>query len=165
MERVWCHCCVIRAEISRRPSLLRSRCLGAKNIPFAPTAGATPHGAIVATQALSFTTSRTIRRNCITWRRIRNMNRRSRRCEKCCTAIIRPPRPARKLPIVLLLALAIGCASKKEPPPTAVPETGVVAILPDKHSFFIAGTTERLIPWGFNYDRDFMSRLLEDYWE
>jgi hypothetical protein len=34
----------------------------------------------------------------------------------------------------------------------------------DKHSFVLATSGQRFVPWGFNYDRDARSRLLEDYW-
>ena len=34
----------------------------------------------------------------------------------------------------------------------------------DKHSFVFAKSGRRFVPWGFNYDRDHRSRLLEDYW-
>ncbi|HEY7159116.1 MAG TPA: cellulase family glycosylhydrolase [Gemmataceae bacterium] len=34
----------------------------------------------------------------------------------------------------------------------------------DKRSFVLAKSGRRFVPWGFNYDRDARSRLLEDYW-
>jgi hypothetical protein len=34
----------------------------------------------------------------------------------------------------------------------------------DKRSFVFAGSGQRFVPWGFNYDRDHSGRLLEDYW-
>ena len=40
-----------------------------------------------------------------------------------------------------------------------------IAVAPDEHGFVYAGTQQRFVPWGFNYDRDFQSRLIEDYWE
>jgi hypothetical protein len=39
-----------------------------------------------------------------------------------------------------------------------------VRISEDKHSFVLAKSGQRFVPWGFNYDRDQRSRLLEDYW-
>ncbi len=39
-----------------------------------------------------------------------------------------------------------------------------VQIARDKHSFFLADSGRRFIPWGFNYDHDANGRLLEDYW-
>jgi len=35
----------------------------------------------------------------------------------------------------------------------------------NKHGFVRASSGGQFIPWGFNYDRDYKSRLLEDYWE
>jgi hypothetical protein len=35
----------------------------------------------------------------------------------------------------------------------------------NKHGFVRASSGRPFIPWGFNYDRDYKSRLLEDYWE
>lgn len=35
----------------------------------------------------------------------------------------------------------------------------------DKRGFVSAASGRRFVPWGFNYDRDYRSRLLEDYWE
>jgi len=40
-----------------------------------------------------------------------------------------------------------------------------IAVAPDSRGFVYAGTSGRFVPWGFNYDRDFASRLIEDYWE
>lgn len=34
-----------------------------------------------------------------------------------------------------------------------------------KRGFVSAASGRRFIPWGFNYDRDYKMRLLEDYWE
>lgn len=39
-----------------------------------------------------------------------------------------------------------------------------IRISEDKHSFIFAKSGQRFVPWGFNYDRDHRSRLLEDYW-
>jgi hypothetical protein len=33
-----------------------------------------------------------------------------------------------------------------------------------KRGFRFAGTERAFVPWGFNYDRDYKSRLIEDYW-
>jgi hypothetical protein len=35
----------------------------------------------------------------------------------------------------------------------------------DQSHFVYDGTSERVVVWGFNYDRDDAGRLLEDYWE
>ncbi|MEX0937818.1 MAG: cellulase family glycosylhydrolase [Pirellulales bacterium] len=39
-----------------------------------------------------------------------------------------------------------------------------IAISDDGKSFVLAGSGERFVPWGFNYDHDREGRLLEDYW-
>jgi beta-glucosidase/6-phospho-beta-glucosidase/beta-galactosidase len=39
-----------------------------------------------------------------------------------------------------------------------------IRISEDKRSFVFAKSGQRFVPWGFNYDRDHRSRLLEDYW-
>src|ERR1035437_7488811 len=40
-----------------------------------------------------------------------------------------------------------------------------IKVSKDKHGFVCASSGQKFIPWGFNYDRDYKSRLLEDYWE
>ena len=35
----------------------------------------------------------------------------------------------------------------------------------DKRSFITANSKQPFVAWGFNYDRDYKSRLLEDYWD
>ena len=40
-----------------------------------------------------------------------------------------------------------------------------IKVSKDKHGFVCASSGSQFIPWGFNYDRDYKSRLLEDYWE
>jgi dienelactone hydrolase len=40
-----------------------------------------------------------------------------------------------------------------------------IEVAKDKHGFVCASSGQKFIPWGFNYDRDYKSRLLEDYWE
>lgn len=40
-----------------------------------------------------------------------------------------------------------------------------VEVAPDGRCFRLAGSNERFIPWGFNYDHDETGRLLEDYWD
>ena len=41
----------------------------------------------------------------------------------------------------------------------------LVQIAKDKHSFILADSGRRFIPWGFNYDHDAEGRLIEDYWD
>src|SRR4051812_15657145 len=64
----------------------------------------------------------------------------------------------------LLLLIALGCASTKESVVTA-PQRGGITVASDRRGFDYVGTNKRFVPWGFNYDRDFNSRLIEDYWE
>ena len=40
-----------------------------------------------------------------------------------------------------------------------------IKVSKDKHGFVCASSGQKFIPWGFNYDRDYKSRLLEDYWD
>ena len=40
-----------------------------------------------------------------------------------------------------------------------------IGVSKDKQGFVCASSGRQFIPWGFNYDRDYKSRLLEDYWE
>ena len=40
-----------------------------------------------------------------------------------------------------------------------------IGVSKDKKGFVCASSGRQFIPWGFNYDRDYKSRLLEDYWE
>ena len=40
-----------------------------------------------------------------------------------------------------------------------------VQVAPDHKGFVLEQTKAPFRPWGFNYDRDYKSRLLEDYWE
>ncbi len=40
-----------------------------------------------------------------------------------------------------------------------------IAVSKDKTGFVLESTGKPFRPWGFNYDRDSASRLLEDYWE
>jgi hypothetical protein len=40
-----------------------------------------------------------------------------------------------------------------------------IQVAKDKHSFVLADSGRRFIPWGFNYDHDADGRLIEDYWD
>ena len=39
-----------------------------------------------------------------------------------------------------------------------------VAVAPDHHHFTLEPSHKPFNVWGFNYDRDYKMRLLEDYW-
>src|ERR1051325_8089559 len=40
-----------------------------------------------------------------------------------------------------------------------------IKVSSNRRSFVEARSGQAFVPWGFNYDRDYKSRLLEDYWE
>jgi dienelactone hydrolase len=48
-------------------------------------------------------------------------------------------------------------------PPSAGQEW--IEVSKDKRGFSGAASGRQFVPWGFNYDRDYKMRLLEDYWE
>jgi hypothetical protein len=60
------------------------------------------------------------------------------------------------------LAIAVGVLLSISRP--AWGEMDWIRVSEDKHSFVLAQSGQRFVPWGFNYDRDQRSRLLEDYW-
>lgn len=47
----------------------------------------------------------------------------------------------------------------------ALPALERVEVDPSGRGFVLAGSGQGFTPWGFNYDHDEASRLLEDYWE
>jgi dienelactone hydrolase len=51
------------------------------------------------------------------------------------------------------------------PAVVAAPKLGWLGVSKDRRGFVHAATGKPFTPWGFNYDRDYKSRLLEDYWE
>jgi hypothetical protein len=69
------------------------------------------------------------------------------------------------LPLLLSLVFSFGCAH-----PAKGPRLGWIKTAPDGSGFVVASTTlsnaeaRPFRPWGFNYDRDYKMRLLEDYW-
>jgi hypothetical protein len=66
----------------------------------------------------------------------------------------------------LLLAGGTGLRAKSWPT-NAWAGSGLdwIKVSRNKHGFVSASSGQRFIPWGFNYDRDYRFRLLEDYWE
>src|SRR5262245_20308118 len=42
--------------------------------------------------------------------------------------------------------------------------SGLIRVAADGRHFEIAGSEQRFVPWGFNYDHDAGGRLLEEYW-
>lgn len=65
------------------------------------------------------------------------------------------------------LAIAVGILLSISEPALArdaESEMEWIQVSENKHSFVFAKSGRRFVPWGFNYDRDHHSRLLEDYW-
>ncbi|MGD0090810.1 MAG: cellulase family glycosylhydrolase [Planctomycetota bacterium] len=60
------------------------------------------------------------------------------------------------------LALLALCAAGQ---PLDAAELEWLTVSKDGQSFVGAASGARFVAWGFNYDRDYKSRLLEDYWE
>ncbi len=71
-------------------------------------------------------------------------------------------------PIILALLASMGLGRSvqaQEPGVISVPRRLDRITLSADHSHFVrAGTTDRFVVWGFNYDHDDSGRLLEDYW-
>lgn len=57
---------------------------------------------------------------------------------------------------LFVIALTAGCAADRRERP---------AISPDGKAFVLAPSQRTFIPRGFNYDRDYRMRLLEEYWD
>jgi hypothetical protein len=58
-----------------------------------------------------------------------------------------------------MAAVVLGSCAATAPPLERV------AVDPSGRGFVLAGSGQPFTPWGFNYDHDDASRLLEDYWE
>jgi hypothetical protein len=71
---------------------------------------------------------------------------------------VKPPRFRRLLACAALAAAAWHAAVAAAAP------MPFVEVTPDGRSFRLAGAERPFAPWGFNYDHDDRSRLLEDYW-
>ena len=71
-------------------------------------------------------------------------------------------RPPRISPAALfaIFVLAVGGAAAR-----GAEAMAKIVVSPDGSHFVEAGSARKFIPWGFNYDRDYQHRLLEDYWE
>ena len=68
--------------------------------------------------------------------------------------------------IVSSALIGAACPARAREPRVAPPPRKLDRIRPseDGKHFVREGTTDRFVPWGFNYDRDDSGRLLEDYW-
>jgi hypothetical protein len=67
-----------------------------------------------------------------------------------------------------VFVLAQGAGLRAESRGTTAPAKRAldwIKVSRNKHGFVCASSGRPFIPWGFNYDRDYKSRLLEDYWE
>jgi hypothetical protein len=62
-------------------------------------------------------------------------------------------------PIICLAGLV---AARFQEPATPLDR---IIVATDQKSFALATTGARFVPWGFNYDHDENSRLIEEYWE
>jgi len=49
--------------------------------------------------------------------------------------------------------------------PTTSAPLPFIKLSPDRATFIRASASEKITPWGLNYDRDHKLRLLEDYWD
>ena len=68
--------------------------------------------------------------------------------------------------VVFSALIGAACPARAQEPRVASPPRKLERIRPseDGKHFVREGTTDRFVPWGFNYDRDDSGRLLEDYW-
>jgi hypothetical protein len=79
------------------------------------------------------------------------------------TTRLRMPRP---LLVAVLSCLAPGPSRAPADEPKADrPPMERVRVADDRKGFVLAESGKPFTPWGFNYDHDEKSRLLEDYWE
>jgi hypothetical protein len=60
---------------------------------------------------------------------------------------------------ILIVALSV-CASS-----LCAGEMERVRVSKDKTHFVLEPSGRKFVPWGFNYDRDYKMRLIEDYWD
>jgi hypothetical protein len=67
--------------------------------------------------------------------------------------------------IVCLGMLPLTPSARAADPATARGGMDWIAIAKNQPGFQCVPSGRRFIPWGFNYDRDYKSRLLEDYWQ
>ncbi len=84
----------------------------------------------------------------------------------------RPRSPRQTLRLAVLPVLCAGilllpqCARAGAGPlSAAASKLDWIEVAKNERGFVCAASGQRFIPWGFNYDRDYKSRLLEDYWE
>ena len=70
--------------------------------------------------------------------------------------------------LVTLITLAatglVGCTRTSPARPAAPAGLDWIRVSPDGTHFVLAPSRQRIVMWGFNYDRDDAGRLIEDYW-
>ncbi len=64
--------------------------------------------------------------------------------------------------VLVWLSGALAASSAAE---LNLPEAGIIRVSTDRKQFVIGRDSRSFTPWGFNYDHDRSSRLLEDYWK
>jgi hypothetical protein len=62
--------------------------------------------------------------------------------------------------VLVAMGLIAGCATHRSPP-----RLDWIQVAPGQPGFVEARRGQPFTPWGFNYDRDFQMRLIEDFWE
>jgi hypothetical protein len=72
-------------------------------------------------------------------------------------------RSTRLLGLVLIL-IATSSAARAAAPAATRPALQRVAVSPDGRTLVVQPGGRPFTPWGFNYDRDYRMRLIEDYW-
>jgi len=82
----------------------------------------------------------------------------------------KPPRPAREAVNLeqSVVQSQINAADHRQIVGAVGPTNGGlewIKVSQDNRGFVLAESGRRFVPWGFNYDRDYKMRLLEDYWE
>lgn len=70
----------------------------------------------------------------------------------------------RSIPVLLFALLSMSCRHRVSPVTAARPAMPFVQLSPDRQSFVTADGAPFVV-WGFNYDRDYKSRLIEEYWD
>jgi hypothetical protein len=90
----------------------------------------------------------------------------------CTPSMRRRFRHAVVLSLVLAMLCAAGCTANTQEKNAAAsqdsqssrPSGRAISVAPGGRAF-VDAARKPFVPWGFNYDRDSNSRLLEDYWE
>src|SRR5690349_17002722 len=81
-----------------------------------------------------------------------------------CAPVRRPTRLLACILILLLTPHVLAAAEVAAAAAATRPALRRVAASADKRTLVLQPGGERFTPWGFNYDRDYRMRLIEDYW-